>query len=619
MLDIKPIQVPAACCRGFLHGLLSLAALSLLGCAAQAAEPARVVTVEPGDAVLDCAAGNMLRWSGHLSSASSASSLTDAFLEVDGRVVAQAVPDPGDGGFVLDWTVSPGTHVLRLGVTRRGGGRVYPRRLSVNVLATPPLAWDGFDHIGAADLAVSATPAAGTVFKPVRVGIFFNGATLALLPGDGCRAVLPLSKLPPGTYPLRLEAFDANGARYAGPEETITVPQPATGAADPAFRAFDDALAGYMARNHIPGGALAVVKDGRVVYARGYGWADADRKEPVQPASLFRIASLSKPLTALAVMTLVQEGRLGLDAKAFPLLGLAPLVPPDRRVDPRLWTVTVRQLLHHTGGWDRGKDFDPMSRTRQIAEETGIPSPAGPETIIRYMMGLPLDFDPGARYAYSNFGYSVLGRLIEKVSGQPYDAYVKAHVLAPMSITDMRIGRTPAEERAPGEVRYYDAEGRIGPSVFAANIQTPFPYGVDYIEGMDSHGGWIASAPDLARFAGFLDAPSGPPLLRPPFAAMLAERPAPPVALEKDGSPSPHWYGLGWMVASPGNGRLNLWHTGELSGTTALLVRRFDGISWVVLFNGGKLKGLDELDPALHRAADSVPAWPARDLFTARH
>ena len=588
--------------------------------AAQAAAPERIVAVQPGDTVLDCAAGDTLRWSGHLSGAA-ASGLTDAFLEADGRVVAHDVPDPADGGFVLDWIVAPGSHLLRLGVTRHGGSRLYLRRLSVNVLTAPPLSWDGFDRVSAADLTVSATPAAGSAFRPVRVGVSFNGASLALLPGDGFRAVLPLSNLPPGAYPLRLEAFDASGARYGCPAETVIVPPPATGQPDPAFRAFDDTLAAYMARHHIHGGSLAVVKDGRLVYARGYGWADADKQEPVQTASLFRIASLTKPLTALAVMTLVQEGRLDLDAKAFPLLGLAPLVPPGGRVDPRLWTITVRQLLHHTGGWDRDMTFDPMDRARQIAEETGTPAPAGPGTIIRYMMGRPLDFDPGTRYAYSNFGYCVLGRVIEKVSGQPYDAYVKAHVLAPVGITDMRIGGTRLEDRAPGEVRYYDAENRTGPSVFPAAGLMPFPYGVDYIEAMDSHGGWIASATDLARISACLDTPSGPPLLRPPFLAMLAEQPGPSVVLkpEKDGSPSAHWYGLGWMVASQGGGHLNLWHNGNLSGTTALLVHRYDGICWVVLFNGGKDKDLDEIDPALHRAADSVTAWPAHDLFTARH
>lgn len=132
-------------------------------------------------------------------------------------------------------------------------------------------------------------------------------------------------------YPLRLEAFDADGARYTGREEMVIVPPPATGEADPAFRAFDDTLASYMIQRHIAGGALAVVKNGRIAYTRGYGWADADKQEPVQPTSLFRIASLSKSITALAVMKLVQEGRLDLDAKAFALTGLTPILAPGRQ------------------------------------------------------------------------------------------------------------------------------------------------------------------------------------------------------------------------------------------------------------------------------------------------
>lgn len=160
-----------------------------------------------------------------------------------------------------------------------------------------------------------------------------------------------------------------------------------------------------MKARHVPGGALAVVKDGRLVYAKGYGWADREKKAPVTPTSLFRIASVSKPITAVAVMKLIEEGRLDLDARAFDIVRLPPVFTKRKKPDPRSKRVTVRQLLQHTGGWDRDKSFDPMFRPVEIAEAVGVPPPAPPEAVIRYMMGQPLDFAPGARYAYSNFDY----------------------------------------------------------------------------------------------------------------------------------------------------------------------------------------------------------------------
>ena len=207
-------------------------------------------------------------------------------------------------------------------------------------------------------------------------------------------------------------------------------------------QAFDREMEAFMQARNIPGGALAVVKDRRLVYARGYGWADREKMIPVQPASLFRIASVSKPITAVAVLKLIEEGRLSLDTRALPLLGLTPLIASFRDPEPRLRQITIRHLLQHTGGWDRDKSFDPMFRPEQIAQAAHSPSPATAEQIIRYMLSMPLAFDPGTRHAYSNFGYCVLGRVIEKVTGGPYEKFVREKILAPAGITDMRIGAT---------------------------------------------------------------------------------------------------------------------------------------------------------------------------------
>jgi N-acyl-D-amino-acid deacylase len=387
-----------------------------------------------------------------------------------------------------------------------------------------------------------------------------------------------------------------------------------------AFQSFDKEMEAFMSARKVPGGALAVVKDRRLVYARGYGWADRDAKIPAKADSLFRIASISKPITAVAVLKLVEQGKLNLDAKAFQLLNLQPAVASFHDPEPRLHDITVRQLLQHTGGWDRDKSFDPMFRPERIARETNTKAPADPISVIRYMLSKPLDFDPGQRYAYSNFGYCVLGRLMEKVTGTPYEQFVREKVLARASIKNMHIGASLEGRQAPNEVRYYTSNDTQSPNVFPAGPrQVPQPYGGFHLEAMDAHGGWIASAVDLARFAAALDDPNHSPLLKPGSFITMYAPPSAPVSRKADGSLESSYYGCGWLVRPTSNGTANYWHNGSLPGTNTWLVRRSDGLSWAALFNlRSEDKALSDgaIDPALHRAANAVEKWPAHDLFS---
>jgi N-acyl-D-amino-acid deacylase len=301
--------------------------------------------------------------------------------------------------------------------------------------------------------------------------------------------------------------------REPTPPTTPSIGVAVTGEAVPGMASVDAVIGTLMRRWEIPGGAVAIVKDGRLVYARGFGTADGTADGATAPDALFRIASLSKPITAVAVLTLVEAGRLRLDAPAFALLGdLKPA--PGATVDPRLAQITVRHLLQHSGGWDREASFDPMFRPIEAAQAVGAPSPASAETVVRYMLGRPLDFAPGARYAYSNFGYAVLGRIIERVSGMTYEQYVRTAVLAPMGIGRMRIGASLASGRAPGEVRYFDPA--TATSVFpGGGGGVSWPYGGFNLEAMDAHGGWIASTVDLMRFVTAVDAlPTRPDVLQ---------------------------------------------------------------------------------------------------------
>ncbi len=385
------------------------------------------------------------------------------------------------------------------------------------------------------------------------------------------------------------------------------------------FQSFDDEVEKFMKPRGVPGATLAVTRNGKLVYAKGYGWADVEKKESVQPESLFRIASISKPITGVAVLKLVEQGRIKLDDLAIDWLEKFfrfPLSPKDKR-----WKkITIHQLLHHTGGWDRDTSFDPMFRSVAIAKEMRTRQPADAAAVIRYMLKQPLQFDPGQKYAYSNLGYCILGRIIEVASGVSYERFVQENIFAVMGIKRMRLGKTRIQDRADGEVRYYMPDAGKGKSVFELNERlVPWPYGAFNLEAMDAHGGWISSAVDLVRFGAALEPIEKNKVLPKELSQQLYAPPVAPVSRDADGRLKDYFYGCGWLVRPVRGGGANFWHGGSLPGTYTLLVRRHDGLCWAMLFNmrNGK-RGLSDgaIDSALHRAANAVKKWPEVDLFS---
>jgi CubicO group peptidase (beta-lactamase class C family) len=410
-------------------------------------------------------------------------------------------------------------------------------------------------------------------------------------------------------------------ARRAWAADVAPPRTPITGRAHPDLTAFDELMTGFVQEHEVPGASLAVARHGRLVYARGFGHADVERRRPVEPADLFRIASVSKPLTATAVLQLIEERKLGLDTRAFDVLKYPPHPHRGRKADPRLGDITVQHLLQHTAGWDRDVSFDPIDRVADIAEAMHVPLPIGPETIIRFMIGLPLDFAPGERYAYSNLGYLVLGRLVAALGGGEYEARVRERVLRPLGLTGPRLGRSAVDAGAESEVHYYDRRARTVPAVAGPRIgaRVPIPYGGLNIEGFEAHGGWIASAIDLVRFACAFDDPARSPLLGAESVGMMFARPDGRAGHEADGTATPTYYGCGWSVRPIGSRGLNTWHVGHFIGTSSLLVRRWDGLDWAVLFNmdsdADGVRLAPAIDPLVHHAADRVRRWPDVDLF----
>jgi CubicO group peptidase (beta-lactamase class C family) len=378
----------------------------------------------------------------------------------------------------------------------------------------------------------------------------------------------------------------------------------------------------FLAEHGVPGAAVAVARQGRLIYARGFGYADVDWREPIQPDTLFRIASVSKPVTAAAILKLVDDGRLTLDSCVASYLPDAVQLSSDKIRDSRWRDITIRQLLQHRGGWDREQSFDPMFRSVEIATRLERQPPAAPHDIIRFMLDEPLDFEPGLRFAYSNFGYCLLGRVIERASGMDYEAFVRREVLGPMGIGRMRIGKTLCADRAEGETHYYEPGSPTGPAVVGSplGIPVPRPYGAWYLEAMDAHGGWIASAIDLVRFATQMQRAKPLGILSRSSLDAMAACPPGAAGHGDDGAPKDVYYGLGWSVRPVGRaGKSNRWHTGRFSGSSTILVIRHDGLCWAVLFNtsetGGGRAPAETIDPLVHQAADAVGSWPERDLF----
>lgn len=378
---------------------------------------------------------------------------------------------------------------------------------------------------------------------------------------------------------------------------------PITGTGPAALAALDLAVEKILLRHGVPGGAMAVAKDGRLVHARGYGWAFYEKNELATPQALFGLASVSKPITALATLKLAEEGKLRLDDSAFALLGY-PKPPPRIVPDPRLVKVTVRQLLNHSGGWDRDKSGDPVNWSFQVSRALGVPMPINEDQLIQYMLGVPLDFDPGTRAVYSNIGYIILGQIIGRVSGTPYEQYVRSAVLKPMGITRARLHDREGNYFS-GEARRYDA----------GVVRALPPFSMPWL---DAAGGWAGSVVDLARMMTAVDGSrTGKPFLG---AAMMKEMLAPPpapVAARPDGT----HYGLGWDAVRILEGKPSYAKEGTWQGARAVVKRRFDGINMAFVCNAQAR--LDQLDlriandalKEVQAALADVKEWPKVDLF----
>jgi N-acyl-D-amino-acid deacylase len=208
--------------------------------------------------------------------------------------------------------------------------------------------------------------------------------------------------------------------------------------------------------------------------------------------------------------------------------------------------------------------------------------------------------------------------VIERVSGMPYEEYVRARVLQPVGANRTRLGKTRMSDALAEEVKYYlPGEPGMGltaplvPSVFPGDGTVPINYGAYYLEAMDSHGGWVASTVDLLRFVTGVDGRANRPDILSP--GLVAEMTSSGPAVCASGA---CYYAFGWLVR-PTQGDATWWHGGSLPGTTSILVRSYHNFSWVALFNARAGTTFDsELDATLWSALAQVTSFPTHDLFS---
>ena len=345
------------------------------------------------------------------------------------------------------------------------------------------------------------------------------------------------------------------------------------------------------------GMSVAVVVEGRLVMARGYGIASEQNQvsgvftELVEPNSVFRIADVSKPLTAVSVLKLVEQDRLSLEDT---LLSVVPdLIPATGLADERAREIKMWNLLEHKGGWDRAISVNPLYNLQTVSQEMGGPLPPSHETVGQWLFRQPLDFEPGSRFSFNDMNYFLLGQVIEAVSGQSYASFVQQEILAPIGISSMQIGETLEVDRVEGEVMYY--HGDLGPSVFDdIPDDLPVQYGGSFhVPLLGASGGWIGSAIDLARF-GLAVHRRSVILDNTLFDYMVSDNSGNGV------------YGAGWIL----DGR-NYLHTGLIDGSSSLLYIFEDGTVLALLFNGNSDVNFRRwLDPVIDH-----DEWPAVDLF----
>jgi len=369
------------------------------------------------------------------------------------------------------------------------------------------------------------------------------------------------------------------------------------------YGSFDRTVDYFMRSWSIKGSSIAVCRDGQLVLAKGYGIADAHGSVAVEPYHRFRIASVSKLVTATAIMKLYEDGKLDLSQKVFGPGGILNDEYFSGPKDARTENITVAHLLSHRGGWTP-RWGDHMFMPLVVASSLELEPPVSTQNIVRFALNKRMHFTPGSGRSYSNLGYGILGLVIEKVSGVSYEEYCQKNLFEPIGVFDFELARNLYSQKSPYEVQYFEPSNAIPKkSIFGTGELVPASNGGNDIEALGGAGAWITTAPDLLRFImsvdGFDDVED---ILSEKTIRFMTDR-------------SNGWAPIGWK-GSTSNGYW--WRTGSFAGTSAMVRRYPDGMIWVALFNTNTWKQSKfpgDVSSMMTRAISRTREWNQEDLF----
>lgn len=345
----------------------------------------------------------------------------------------------------------------------------------------------------------------------------------------------------------------------------------------PALSKMDGEIERFIGRWNIKGLSLAVTRNDSLLYAKGYGWADKEKGEEMTPTKIMRLASASKLVTAIAIMRLVEEGKLKLDSKVFGQDGILNDTAYSNAIkDPRLFDITVDNLLQHKGGFGMGAG-DPMFNTKDIISSKHLDAPPTNEELTQIVLGRKIAFTPGQGFRYSNFGYMLLSLVIERVTGKSYWDFVTEEVLHPAGCYGFRPATNYYAERNENEVRYYGPDTVQVEEYNGSGRMVERVYGGSNVNGLLGAGGWCASASDLARLVAATDK-------YPHVSNIISNESIDSLtAYAKEGKISRGWS----EIDEQGKWR----RTGTLSSTHTLIERFPNGECWVMITNSGVWTG----------------------------
>jgi CubicO group peptidase (beta-lactamase class C family) len=330
------------------------------------------------------------------------------------------------------------------------------------------------------------------------------------------------------------------------------------------FPAADDLMLRLMPMDNVPGVALALINDGRIVLEKGYGYRDLETQAPVTAATLFNIGSISKSFAALGIAQLVDQQQVDLDSPVIKYISGLRLSDPQAAQ-----AVTLRQLLSHTSGLPSDEQWPPQ-----------VPSTR--RGIIDEFTSMPITAQPGTRFQYCSRCIVLAAYVLERITGQSWEAYTRAQIFEPLGMTMASFGPLGLE-LAPDRAQPYRHDAVLG--------EVPVPWGrLQYLEPLGPAGGIDASVVDMARYALFqLDGMlSG---RRVVSAQMMAELHRPEIAVREDWTPAARaenlHYALGWFTADI-HGEHLIFHNGANPGFRAAIRLVPSSKTGVVLLTNGE-------------------------------